>query len=151
MHAVAARAGYGTAIPLPDDDSIDWVILGTGANGTPRRPRLEVQLKCTARSVLQPTDLHFPLELKNYNDLRITNILVPRILLVMTIPDLLPDWLAQSEQEMALRHCLYWASLRGMPTTTNQSNVTIYIPRTQVFTPDELHQMMLRIDKGGLP
>ena len=88
--------------------------MATDANGTPRRPRLEVQLKCTARNVLHDTYLRFPLELKNYNDLRAADILTPRILVVMTTPDTLNDWLAQTEQEMILRHRLYWVSLRGM-------------------------------------
>jgi len=38
---------------------------------------------------------------------------VPRILVVVTVPAVAQEWLSQSEEEMVLRHCGYWISLRG--------------------------------------
>jgi hypothetical protein len=44
LFAVAAVAGCSVAKPSVDNDSIDWTI----SNRLPRRPKLDVQLKCTA-------------------------------------------------------------------------------------------------------
>lgn len=146
LQAVVAVAGYGLAKPDPDDDSIDWIIAARGAAGTPRRPRLEVQLKCSARDILRKTLLHFPLAMKNYDDLRDTECYTPRILVVITVPDSPDDWLAQTEEELAMRHCGYWVSLRGKPEKENTTAVTIRLPRSQLFTPDTLRRMMQRIN-----
>ena len=47
VQAVAAAAGFATYIPDVDDDSIDMGIAAGGKESR-RRPRLELQLKCTA-------------------------------------------------------------------------------------------------------
>lgn len=150
LQAVASIAGYTPAQPQVDDDSIDWMIAARGAVLT-RRPRLEVQMKCSSRNLLSDEKLPFPLSIKNYNDLRDANVLVPRILIVMTVPTDIKDWAIHSESEMVIRHCGYWASLRGMSATNNTDNVTIDLPRKQMFTPDALHDIMSRIDAGGTP
>ena len=73
IQAVVAVAGFGLAKPQPDDDSVDWIIVSKGAPGVDRRPRLEVQLNSTARNVVRKTHLHFPLDMKNYDELRDMN------------------------------------------------------------------------------
>jgi hypothetical protein len=148
LQAVAAVAGFGLAKPIPDDDSIDWIITARGVAGTMRRPRLEVQLKCSARDIVKETHLHFPLDLKNYNDLRYPDPLVPRILVVVTVPEGLNDWLKQTETELHMRHCGYWVTLQGEPDTTNRTTVTVMLPRTQLFTPETLRQMMQRVNRA---
>lgn len=44
IKALAARAGFSTAVPEPDRDSVDVRIMAGG----PRRPALDLQLKATA-------------------------------------------------------------------------------------------------------
>jgi Domain of unknown function (DUF4365) len=53
-----------------------------------RSPMLGVQSKCTARNVIRDAALHFSVSRKNYNDLRPTNLRVPRILVVHCIPSI---------------------------------------------------------------
>ena len=142
LQAVAATAGYAVAVPGTDDDSVDWILLARAAKQTPRRPRVEVQLKCTARDILHEAELRFPLKLKNYNDLRDADVITPRILVVVTAPEAPEDWLTQTEEEMTIRHCAYWVSLRGMPETKNSNTVTIRLSRTNVFTPAALREIM---------
>ena len=43
VKALAARAGFSTAVPEPDRDSVDVRIMAGG----PRRPALDLQLKAT--------------------------------------------------------------------------------------------------------
>ncbi|WP_407890518.1 DUF4365 domain-containing protein [Scytonema sp. NUACC26] len=113
-------------------------------------PRLEVQLKCTAKDLSNENYIKYPLNLKNYNELKI-NALVPRILVVVLVPDKIIDWLKQTEDELCLRYCAYWVSLRGAPDTENTTNVTIEIPRSNQLTPDALQAIIQRISFGGLP
>jgi hypothetical protein len=154
--AVAATAGYGTYKPSPDDDSVDFGIAArtiSQANGfvTMRSPRLELQLKCTAAPTPLGDSLSFPLKLKNYEELRDDNFMIPRILVVVLVPDLAEDWLAHSETELCMRRCGYWVSLRGKPATSNTKNITIQIPRQNQFTVLALQAMMQRLAQGELP
>lgn len=63
----------------------------------------------------------------------------------------LTDWLNHSEQELAMRNCGYWLSLRGEPATNNTTNVTVYIPRASQFRVAELERIMQRIGSGQNP
>jgi hypothetical protein len=150
VRAIAAVAGYSIYRPEIDNDSVDLGIISRGGTGKIFSPRVELQLKCTARDVLEENCIKYPLILKNYHDLRI-NSLVPRILVVVLVPEKITDWIKQTEEELCLRYCAYWVSLRGMPDTTNTTNVTIKIPRSNQFTPDALQTIIQRISLGDLP
>ena len=150
IRAIAAVAGYSLYRPEIDNDSVDLGILSRGGTGKIFSPRLELQLKCTARDVLEKNSIKYPLIIKNYHDLRI-NSLVPRILVIVLVPEKVTDWIKQTEEELCLRYCAYWISLRGMPDTTNTTNVTIEIPRSNQFTPDALQTIIQRISFGDLP
>jgi hypothetical protein len=151
LRAVAATAGYNVYKPEVDDDSVDWGIGARGGGGTVRSPKLELQLKCTSRNVLQHECVVFPLERKNYDELRFDDYQVPRILVVVLVPDQVADWLVQSEESLVLHCCGYWLSLRGRDELANAETVTVHLPRTQIFSVDGLTEMMMRIAKGGLP
>jgi hypothetical protein len=92
-----------------------------------------------------------PLPVKNYNDLRGKDFHIPRILVVVFVPNALESWLDQSEDRLLMKHCAYWASLREAPETTNRTSVTVQLPRIQQFTVDSLKSMMRLIGNGGSP
>ncbi|HVX13597.1 MAG TPA: DUF4365 domain-containing protein [Pirellulales bacterium] len=149
VQAVAATAGFAIYKPSIDDESIDMGI-SAGSTGMERRPRVELQLKCTAAEAPAERKISFPLKLKNYDDLRIESS-VPRILVVMLVPEKVSDWLTHSETELAVRRCAYWVSLLGMPESQNRSSVTVAIPRGNLFSVDGLRSIMSRINDGGKP
>jgi hypothetical protein len=151
VRAVASVAGFTLAKPEVDDDSIDLIIAQRGGGGTVRSPRVEVQLKCTERPLAQNGTLSYPLILKNYDDLRAENVLVPRILVVLCVPEDLADWVEHTERQMLIRRCAYWASLRGLAATTNTASVTVHIPLANTFNPTSLNEIMARVCGGGLP
>lgn len=151
LQAITSVAGYSLYKPFVDNDSVDWGIAAKGGEGIVQAPRLELQLKSTSRDVLDDKVIRFPLKLKNYNDLILTGYAIPRILVVVIIPENLTDWLKESEEELCLRHCGYWVSLRGMPPTTNTTNVTVTIPRINQFTVAALQSIVLRISQGVKP
>jgi hypothetical protein len=151
VRAVASVAGFALSKPEVDDDSIDLSIAQCGGAGTVRSPRVDLQLKCTERDVINNGAVHFPLKLKNYDDLRPANVLVPRILVVLCVPDALTDWIVHTEDWMMVRHCAYWVSLRGMAASANATSVTVQLPQTNLFDPTSLAAIMDRVGAGGLP
>jgi hypothetical protein len=151
VRTVASVAGFAISEPGVDDDSIHLMLAQRGGGGTERSPRMDLQLKCTEREVTNNGTLHFPLKLKNYDDLRFEDVAVPRILVVLYVPDTLADWLEHSEQQMLIRHCAYWVSLRGEAAKPNTTSVTVHIPQGNLFNPAALKAMMARIGGGGLP
>lgn len=141
--AVAAKAGFDLVEPPVDTDSIDGALISHSG----RRPRIEFQAKATARDLFDDVEIAFPLPLKNYDDLR-RDVIIPRYLIVVVLPEHHDNWLTQSEDALILRHCGYWASLSGLPDTENSSNVTVRVPRTQQFNPDALHALMHAANQG---
>lgn len=142
VQAVAAKAGFQVSRPPVDDDSVDGQFMGRAG----RRPRLDFQLKATAQQDLIGADkIAFPLSLKNYEDLR-ADCVVPRILIVLAMPENEQEWLAQSEAELILRRCAYWRSLAGESATGNTTSVTVHILRDRLFTPESLTDMMRRVE-----
>ncbi len=120
--------------------------------GTIRSPRLEVQLKCTAEPIWQSDPMRFALKKKNYDDLRGDDLLVPRMLIVVCVPEDITLWLDQSEERMILQRCGYYLSLRDFPARpASQGSITVQIPRRQQFTVTELRRMMDMIGKGQRP
>lgn len=155
VRAVTAVARVGVAEPRPDDDSVDLILSRRDTGAIIRSPKLDVQVKCAdvAASTVKITamHIHYALKLKNYDDLRPENLLVPRILVVVLVPADLPDWLSQTTNELALKHCGYWLSLRGLPATSNSTGVTVQIPLANVFSVAALDGMMQRIGAGSYP
>jgi Domain of unknown function (DUF4365) len=154
FRAVVCAAGFCVYRPEVDKDSIDLGIAMDGPGQTTRSPRLETQVKCTAAGELADDRLSFQLKLKNYDDLRFENFLVPRILVVITVPENEDDWIAQTDRELALRHCGYWVSLRGKPAYAGAAvdpKVTIHLPRNQPFSVLEVRRLMEMVGREEKP
>ena len=150
VRAVAAVGGFSVSQPEVDDDSIDLKIVARGGEGIVFSPELNLQLKCTSRDLLDGRFIRYPVRIKNYRDL-IINSQVPRLLVVVLVPENLENWLQQSEDEMCMRYCAYWVSLRGQPERLNTANVTVELPRSNQFTVEALKSIMQRLSQGGLP
>lgn len=159
VQAVSTVAGFAAYKPSVDDDSIDMVIAKKGGSGTFRSPRLEAQLKTHRVAGPAKGDFSFSIKQKNYDDLRIENPLVPRILIVVLLPNevgnSIDHWIEQSEEELAMKHCGYWISLRGEPEKISSDKTnprfTITIPQAQLFNVEQLRGIMQRIGEGKLP
>ena len=143
IRAVAAQSGYQVTRPEPDLDSIDGVLMASFG----RRPRIEFQAKATSRDILRADSLHFPIPVKNYNELR-ADTRNPRILIVVLMPQETHQWINQTPDELCLRRCAYWLSLEGQPSVSNTANISVAIPTTNVFDRAQLCDLMAKADAG---
>jgi hypothetical protein len=142
VKALAAQSGFRSAEPDVDDDSIDVIIRGRGYRTVIRNPQIDIQLKCTASNNEDNDFFKFRLTLKNYNDLREEDVLCPRYLFVLVVPEKCEEWLIHQPTSSMIKHCCYWHSLRSMPAVTNNSKVTLHIPRSQRLTSQSMLQLM---------
>ena len=143
IRAVAAQSGYQVTRPEPDLDSVDGVLMASFG----RRPRIEFQAKSTSRDVLRTDGIRFPIPVKNYNELR-ADTRIPRILIVVLMPQEIHQWIHQTTDELCLRHCAYWLSLEGQPSVSSTSSVSVTIPTTNIFDRAQLGDLMTRVDAG---
>ena len=144
IESVASDAGFQVSEVTVDQDSVDGVFIADFG----LRPRIEFQAKATARDLVRGDQIHFPLSVKNYNDLRIESI-NPRILIVLIMPQERTQWIEQTDDELCLRHCAYWLSLLGRPATRNTNSVTVHVPMTNMLGSAQLVDMMQRTERTG--
>jgi hypothetical protein len=145
VQAIAAVAGVAWSIPSVDDDSVDISLHKRGGNGSIRSPRLDLQLKCKATQSPSEAEFSHSLKIKNYDDLRDPFVQIPRLLVVVLVPDDLTDWLCCSESELVMRRCGYWLNLRGLPASGNATSQTVQLKRSQIFDPQSLCGIFARI------
>jgi Domain of unknown function (DUF4365) len=145
--AVAALAGCSAAEPQPDVDSIDWTL---SCRLSPRRPKLDLQVKSAINDVGSPELIHYPLKRKNYDDLILTNLLTRRPLVLVVLPPQPEAWLSVSPEQLVLRRCAYWCSLAGFPESANESSVTVHVARANLFDVAALTGLMQEINEGGV-
>ena len=148
--AIASIAGLVCSKPELDRDSVDIRF----ESQTSPFIAISAQLKSTSRTdVIVGNEIHFPLPVKNYNDLRATTIM-PRILIILVLPEKPIDqdeqpqlWVNQTPESLALLKCAYWTSLVNSPQTNNQSTVTITIPMddAHMFKPSVLTSLVDKV------
>jgi hypothetical protein len=148
VHAVASVAGVKVIRAEVDDDSIDVGLERTGGCA----PKLDLQLKCTAEPIPNAGDISFALKMKNYEDLRRPT-MAPRWLVVMFVPTVIPQWLEipGPPNDMILRRCAWWKSLAGAPNIENTTNVTVHLPRQNLFTPEAIVARMDETEASFAP
>jgi hypothetical protein len=131
--AIAAAAGVGATVPEYDQNSRDVLFTADDTADAPGA-ELQAQLKCTSGADLSSDAFSFDLEVKDYNRLRKSAAYIPRILVVVVVPDDPADWIvATSPQEIALKRCAYWRSLVGESETTNTSTIAVKMRTADVF------------------
>lgn len=145
VRAIAYEAGYSTTGYLDDYDSLDLTILSREET----RPRIDIQLKATVNLDDTLEEMSFPCPIKNYNDLR-AKAICPRYLIVLKLPDN-PEIkrLETQSDALVIRHCAYWASLRGMGETTNTKTVSVKLLKKNRLTPESLKSLMDAARGGG--
>ncbi|RYE19385.1 MAG: DUF4365 domain-containing protein [Sphingobacteriaceae bacterium] len=155
LHAIASKIGAGCKAGNRHDDNhgVDALLTAWGPftnGGYIQEVDLKIQLKATVK---QPIDTgthlsYFLNGVTRYNDLRSDALAVHRILIVMFLPSDANHWISISESELILKKCAYWVSLRGAPSSSNGTGETIYLPKTQIFNPDNLLNICSRLSRN---
>lgn len=154
LHAVAARAGMSCEASGRHADKM-------GVDATVRACEkfshdslltdlaLDVQLKATTGKLDKKDGKisYFLHGVARYNKLRRETVIPPRVLVVLFLPSDPAEWLKWSEDELALRKCAWWVSLRGAPATGNDSGQTVYLPEDQPFHSDGLRGIMTHLSR----
>ena len=144
-HAVAAHAGYVTAVYERDRDGVDMRIQAGGE----MRPALELQLKATINLGDGGDHVRFRLPRRNYSLLRLAT-QTPRLLVVLALPNDPDQWMDITADELVIRHRAYWMSLLGRDETANQTSVTVPIPKQNRFDVAGLQSLMEQSRTGGI-
>ena len=114
------------------------------------RPSLDVQLKATINPKENDEgEIKYPLRRRNYDLLR-EETMVPRILVILSLPNDEKDWINITPDELAIRRCAYWASLSGFPESQNTDSVTITIKKENVFDVSALQSLMEKARGGSI-
>jgi hypothetical protein len=156
LHAVASKAGAScnNVTRHQDNRGIDATLTawGNSNNGEQWEIDLKVQLKATIKTPSEQNGfLSYSLQgIERYNDLRAETITAQRILVVLFLPDKPTDWMTCSTEELVLKKAAYWVCLRGAQSTSNASSQTVYLPKTQLLTPNELTLVFQRLAKGEM-
>ena len=143
INAVATYANCEVLEPKVDRGSVDGIL---------KRDTIEeiigFQAKATSRDVISSdgTAVHFPLPIRDYDNLRVER--HPFILIVVLLPNDEMQWLTQTDNELCLRHCGYWLSLKRHNPVSNRNSVTVSIPKVNVFSSAQLTEMMDKVAKG---
>jgi hypothetical protein len=110
---------------------------------------IEVQLKSTSDPVvLQNGRYSFFLRREHYDKLRASDIGLRRFLVVLFLPENPDEWLGHSADQLLLKRCAYWCSLRGAGETANKSGQTVYLPQANTFSVAGLRGLMTRVARN---
>lgn len=142
--AIAAQAGVIWSKP-DCDYGIDLSLRLVSAQENRQRDvgtQLDLQLKSTTRAIVTETEVTYDLEIDAYNDLRNVTRPCPVILVLLVMPADEALWLSQTTEQLVVRHCVYWISLKGRPPISATRTTRIAIPRTNVFSVEALTTLL---------
>lgn len=151
LQAVAARCGLTVASWSQDGGVVDATIkadepIGGGAFAN---AMVHVQLKCTARQdVLHDDFVSWLLEREHYDKLR-RRCAVPHLLVVLLLPPQTDKWIEHTPEQIIVRRCAWWVKMTDMRSDERDTaKVTVRLPRSQPFSPDQLLEMMGKLSRG---
>ncbi len=150
LHAVAAICGYSVGTWTQDHGGIDATVgaASTVGSGHLARPKVDLQLKASARTDLEHDDyVSWQLELAHYDSLRAAAS-IPHILVVLLLPQDIGQAVEHTVQQLMIRRCAYWVKMTGMEAAAGDSK-TVRIPKRNVFAPDALREILTKVSQGG--
>jgi hypothetical protein len=113
--------------------------------------QIDLQVKSSSLASVTETEVVHDLEVRAYDVLRPSRPRCPRLLVLLVLPDDEQHWISQSPDELIIRHCAYWHSLRGAEAATTTRKIRITIPKANVFSVETVQRMMSALHEGQLP
>jgi Domain of unknown function (DUF4365) len=146
VRAVASAAGFAVEHRSIDRDGIDLSIHAKGLlspESTLLSPTIDIQVKASKNVGLGVDWLRYDLEAKNYRLLN-GRYGTPRFLVLLELPESENDWLSWSAEQLTLRRTAWWVSLHGAPDTQNTATIRVWVPKGQVFSPENVADLLAR-------
>ena len=152
IRAVAAAAGCVIVGEPAIDEGIDVILSHRSSSHQGSGPvYLELQLKSTQiRTGPRPKYVKSKMRADRYAEFTDVDPNVHRILVIMTVPTSVDEWVEAGHKRLAIRHCGYWANLRGLPDST-AVKPTVKALTSNIFDDTALCGIMARIGQGGTP
>ena len=154
LHAVAAKFGFAVGQWSQDHGCIDTTVGAASAVGAGHlsKPKIDVQLKATTQvSVVHDDFISWPLEIDHYDSLR-AGASIPHLLVVLVLPDNVDDAIEHTVEHLLIRRCAYWVNMTGMPPVAPPaSSKTVRLPKSQMFSPESLRDIMAKVSQGICP
>jgi Domain of unknown function (DUF4365) len=148
--AVAARCGFKLGLWSQDDDGLDVTIGAAGlpAGGLLAGPKLDLQLKASSDPRHDRGDsVAYSLSRRMF-ELLTMEACVPRILVVLMLPEPDREWVQHTPESLILRKCAYWASLRSLPSMAEGvGSTTVLLSKSNVFSPETLTRLMAKVSR----
>lgn len=162
LHAVAAKAGMVCCAGsrLVDNIGIDASVTYQGPTSKPTitEVQLNFQLKATVAEPGNYADhqSYYFKGIKQYDWLRKQDGVVDKFLIVLYLPRDVDAWLQCTRDELILKHAAYWVNLYGAPASTNDTGQTVYLPKANLLTPENMllmvnHSVLKNIPNYQLP
>lgn len=154
LHAVAAWAGFACEYAGRHSDgggvdaTVKWDGSLLGSDSKLTYVVCDVQPKATFQEWPESgNSFSFPLLVPQYDKLRSTRLMNPRILVVLRLPPEQKDWLQVSAEALIAKRCAYWVSLRGAEEVVGQKEKTVYVPTTNLLTPKSLKDIVTTVSR----
>jgi hypothetical protein len=155
VHLVVQGAGFVLARYSQDSGhKIDWTVSGAGADNTTKDPRLDIQVKSTDRERLESGECSYSIDRSLFDWARKPrNLLdVPRVIVLVRVPENVDHWMAQTDDELVTKHCAYWVCLRDQPELpVDQGQKAVHFPAANKFDVNGLTELMSNIREDNWP
>jgi hypothetical protein len=152
VRAVTARAGAKLTLTGSPEYGTDVYIQKVAQlpNGkiTETGHILPCQLKATTTCRVQDDYVIYDMEVDAYNKLAMWEG-TACILVLLRLPKEFEDWLDLDEEHLLLKNCCYWMHITG-PPSTNERSQRICIPRSQIFTPEAVLELLEKLKRGAI-
>lgn len=150
---IATRAGCQATQPYTDYKSTD-VLISPIADDLPMQ--VDAQIKAVTTLQLDGQFLKYKLKKRNYDHLRRTDLMIPRVLLVADLHQQSDNWVVCEADRVSFCKSVYWMDLHNFPDATQISDVPLRIPVANRLTAMELVGLLQRgyanskAGKGGV-
>ncbi len=142
LHAVAAQAGFACQVSarLCDNHGIDAtvrVLEKLSPDSVLTDFTIDIQLKATIQNLTEIDGrFSYSLPITQYDKLRSPFAANQKLLVILQLPENPSEWLTLGEEQLVMKRCAYWVSLRGASEVTGQKSTTVRVPRKNLLSPD---------------
>lgn len=130
-----------------DNQKIDLHIIHAGKISALYTPRFDAQVKCTHKNNIDNGNFIYDLDIQTYDRLRYEHHHVPIFLIILVVPEDINKWINISSEQLIIKKCAYWTSLKGSPESKNTNSIRIKIPLKNLVTPSSLQGIITDIDQ----